>query len=210
MLKKVIAGWNAAPGAPANWDPAKDGDCGALPIRYWPRTAKLDGSGPRIQWCESAWEPTPKELDLLNAGGQIVLRVWGWQVPVAIYTEPLHTDGDTSREPALPPKPFEVSTDTYQEIRRLLLKDGVVGTFDVANGRETMELSGVTLVARSADRPATPMTIDARMDRGEPERLAFRVKALRELVELALSTQIPAGLRGLLEDGLRLDDSRTT
>lgn len=54
------------------------------------------------------------------------------------------------------------------------------------------------------------MTIEARMDRGEPERLAFRVKALRELVELALSTQIPAGLRGLLEDGLRLDDSRNT
>lgn len=147
MLKKVIRGWNAAPGAPANWNPEKDGDCGALPIRYWPRDGKLDGSGKRIQWCESAWEPTPKELEALNAGGQVVLRVHGWQVPVALYVE-RYTD---EPDPTLTPKPFEVSAETYQEIRRLLLQDGVVGMFDRENGRETMELSGVTIVARSAD-----------------------------------------------------------
>ncbi len=82
MLKKVIAGWNAAPGAPANWDPVRDGECGALPIRV---NTRKDGS---IYFCESAWEPTPEELQWLNDGGQLVLRVIGWQVPVALYVEP--------------------------------------------------------------------------------------------------------------------------
>ncbi len=35
----------------------------------------------RAPWgdCESAWEPTPEELALLNAGASIVLRVYGGQ-----------------------------------------------------------------------------------------------------------------------------------
>lgn len=86
MLKKVIRGWNAAPGAPEGWKPERDGACGALPIRVFPPIAT---SGlVRVQYCESAWEPTPDELALLNAGGQLVLRVHGWQVPVALYLEP--------------------------------------------------------------------------------------------------------------------------
>ena len=80
MLKRVITGWNAAPGAPANWDPERDGDCGALPIR-------VARDGDRVAWCESAWEPTPQELEMLNAGGSLILRVCGWQVPVALYVE---------------------------------------------------------------------------------------------------------------------------
>ena len=86
MLKKVIAGWNAAPGAPKGWNPARDGDCGVLPIRVSP-SAALKTSVP-VQMCESAWEPTPAELEMLNAGGQVVLRIMGWQVPVALYVEP--------------------------------------------------------------------------------------------------------------------------
>ena len=86
MLKKVIKGWNAAPGAPKNWNPTKDGDCDALPIRVFPPKA-LEGTV-LVQHCESAWEPTPRELEWLNAGGQVVLRVVGWQVPVALYVEP--------------------------------------------------------------------------------------------------------------------------
>lgn len=87
MLKMVIAGWNAAPGAPRDWDPARDGECVALPIRLFPPGALRDPEVP-VQWCESAWEPTPQELDWLNRGGQLVLRVVGWQVPVALYVEP--------------------------------------------------------------------------------------------------------------------------
>ena len=84
---------------------------------------------------------------MLSAGGQVVLRVWGWQVPVALYVE-RYTDAP---DPSLTPKSFEVSAETYQEMRRLLLQDGVVCMFDRENGRETMELSGVTIVARPAD-----------------------------------------------------------
>lgn len=34
---------------------------------------------------ESAWEPTPRELELLNAGHSVVLRVVGGMPPVALY-----------------------------------------------------------------------------------------------------------------------------
>ncbi len=96
MLKKVIAGWVCAPGAPPGWNPERDGDCGALPIRVFPRSA-LDGKHP-LQYVESAWEPTPAELEQLNAGGQVILRVWGWQVPVALYVEPLPPEAQLSPE----------------------------------------------------------------------------------------------------------------
>ena len=84
----VIAGWTHAPGAPRDWNPAVHGDCGALPIRVQPY-------GTDAIMCESAWEPTPTELALLAAGGHVVLRVIGWQVPVALYVEPPpHDDAD--------------------------------------------------------------------------------------------------------------------
>lgn len=81
MISKHISGANAYPGAPEGWQPEKDGSCGHLAVR-------VTKEGDRIGHCESAWEPTPKELEMLNAGGQIVLRVIGWQVPVALYVEP--------------------------------------------------------------------------------------------------------------------------
>lgn len=82
MLTKRIAGANAYPGAPKGWNPEKDGSCGHLAVRMFQREDQT------VAYCESAWEPTPKELEMLNAGGQIVLRVVGWQVPVALYVEP--------------------------------------------------------------------------------------------------------------------------
>jgi hypothetical protein len=81
MMAKHIAGAVANPGAPEGWKP-EDGTCGHLPIRIF---ARNDGT---IMWCESAWEPTPQEIEWLARGGQIVLRVIGWQVPVALYVEP--------------------------------------------------------------------------------------------------------------------------
>lgn len=86
MLSKAIAGWNAAPGAPRNWNPEKDGRCGVLPIRVSPAEA-LSGTV-AVDYVESAWEPTPEELAWLNAGGQVVLRIIGWQPPVSLYVEP--------------------------------------------------------------------------------------------------------------------------
>jgi hypothetical protein len=91
MKPKMIAGANANPGAPRGWDPKKDGHCGTLPIRY---TEDADG---RIAQCESAWEPSAEELALLNAGGSVILRVIGWQVPVALYVEPADKAFQNSR-----------------------------------------------------------------------------------------------------------------
>ncbi len=84
MIPKRIAGANAYPGAPKDWVPERDGSCGHLAVRY-----SVNAERTRIVCCESAWEPTPKELAMLNAGGQVILRVEGWQVPVAISVEPL-------------------------------------------------------------------------------------------------------------------------
>lgn len=83
MTPKKIAGANAHPGAPRNWDENRDGPCGALAVRVTYNCEETLN----IKWCESAWEPTAEELAALNAGGQVILRVVGWQVPVALYVE---------------------------------------------------------------------------------------------------------------------------
>ena len=81
MEKQTIDGAIANPGAPKNWDPSV-GTCGGLPIRvFWKRDSD------DIAYVESAWKPTPEELALLNAGGNVILRVIGWQVPVSVYVE---------------------------------------------------------------------------------------------------------------------------
>lgn len=85
MLKQVIRGYHAVPGAPKNWDPSH-GSCGGLPIRLL-----IDGKG-QLYGCESAWLPTATELEQLNAGGTVVLRVVGMQPPVSLYVEPRETD----------------------------------------------------------------------------------------------------------------------
>jgi hypothetical protein len=85
MTPKAIAGANANPGAPSDWDAKRDGTCGRLPIR----AEFYDSFGQQhVKHCDSAWQPSPEELALLNAGGQVVLRVIGWQVPVSLRVEP--------------------------------------------------------------------------------------------------------------------------
>jgi len=81
MLAKRILGANHYLGAPAGWEPEKDGKCAHLAIRTQGNPRHGDG------WCESAWEPTSAELEALNAGGSIILRIVGWQPPVALYVE---------------------------------------------------------------------------------------------------------------------------
>lgn len=81
MIPRRIMGASHWLGAPADWKPGEDGDCGHLAIRTH--------GNPRFGhgYCESAWEPSPKELEHLNAGGSVILRVMGWQPPVALYVE---------------------------------------------------------------------------------------------------------------------------
>lgn len=69
MIVGMIAGATRNLGAPRDWDKAKDGPCGGLPIRDEQTTA-----GPGMT---SAWQPTPEELARLNAGASIHLTVLG-------------------------------------------------------------------------------------------------------------------------------------
>ncbi len=62
---------------PVDWNEARDGRCVDLAVR-------VNGNGD----FESAWEPTPEELAVLNAGGSVVLRIVGGQPPVMLYVEP--------------------------------------------------------------------------------------------------------------------------
>lgn len=43
--------------------------------------------------CLSAWEPTPEELAILNAGGSVILQVLGHQPPVALSAAPSVEEG---------------------------------------------------------------------------------------------------------------------
>lgn len=56
-----------------------------------------DGQGGETPYMTSAWEPTPQELAMLNAGGKLMLRVMGNQhPPVALWCEPPPAEGETS------------------------------------------------------------------------------------------------------------------
>lgn len=77
MIPRRIPGTTHVLGAPAGWDEQRDGTCGTLPIRL------VDGM------CLSAWEPTPDELAILNAGGSVILQVVGGQPPVMLWAEPI-------------------------------------------------------------------------------------------------------------------------
>lgn len=73
MLIKLIEGFEKVWGAPKNWAPEM-GACGGLP-------AKLTKTSAGPMW-ESAWEPTPEELKMLNEGGTIHLFVGAHPHPV--------------------------------------------------------------------------------------------------------------------------------
>lgn len=74
MIAKRIADFTHFLGAPAGWKP-ENGSCVGLAVRQ---------EGP--VWV-SAWEPTPAELALLNAGGSVILSVYGGQPPVSLTVE---------------------------------------------------------------------------------------------------------------------------
>ncbi len=69
-----VAGATRNLGAPRDWDPAKDGICGGLPIRDEPHS-------PGVNRMVSAWLPTPEEIALIVAGAPIYLGVLGIDHP---------------------------------------------------------------------------------------------------------------------------------
>jgi len=80
MLRRVIRGFTNVFGKPRNWAAQTDNECSDLHVRAVP-----DGE---MAVFQSAWEPTPQELDLLNKGGSVILHCWGAQIPVALTVEP--------------------------------------------------------------------------------------------------------------------------
>ncbi len=76
MIPKRIADATHFLGAPKNWRPEANGQCSHLAVRVVEDNV----------W-QSAWEPTPRELELLNAGGAVVLSIVGGQPPVALSVE---------------------------------------------------------------------------------------------------------------------------
>lgn len=77
MIPRHISNATTKFSAPPDWNEERDGPC----LDLWVRI--VDGN-----CCESAWEPSPEELAILNAGGSIVLRVVGGQPPVWLTAEP--------------------------------------------------------------------------------------------------------------------------
>lgn len=76
-----IKGANVSLGAPAGWNEDRDGPCGALPVRVT-RTPQNT-----VNHCESAWMPDALDLQALNAGHAVILRVYGGQPAVAVYVD---------------------------------------------------------------------------------------------------------------------------
>ena len=66
-------------GAPANWDPATQGECGVLPVQV-----TEDGR------CRSLWSPDVTERSKIAQGYPIALEVVGGQPPVSVYVSDAH------------------------------------------------------------------------------------------------------------------------
>ena len=72
-----ITGQTRNLGKPKDWDDAKLGPCGSLPIR----DEKFNGESAMV----SVWKPSRHELDLLNKGALVQLHVIGYvHPPVAL------------------------------------------------------------------------------------------------------------------------------
>ena len=85
MIPRRITNHTHNLGAPDGWNEKEAGKCISLAVRVVGEPKGGNG------FCESAWEPTPAELDAIKKGGSIILRIWGWQPPVSIYTERVET-----------------------------------------------------------------------------------------------------------------------
>ncbi len=81
MIRRIIKGFTNVLGKPPNWDEnIPDAECSDLHIR----ASKFADN---VWLYESAWEPTPEELRVLNEGGSVVLGIVGSQPPVRLGVE---------------------------------------------------------------------------------------------------------------------------
>lgn len=74
-----IQGATRTLGAPPDWDERRDGHCGGLPVRD-------EMFAPDLPAMTSAWFPTPEEIDAMQRGAPIYLRVIGrTHPPVSVF-----------------------------------------------------------------------------------------------------------------------------
>ncbi len=76
MTPAVIAGANCLLQPPSDWD----GEIECLPL-----AVRVEGNT-----VQSAWTPDAEVLAALNAGGFVVLTIYGGVPPVALHVEPQH------------------------------------------------------------------------------------------------------------------------
>lgn len=86
IIARRIAGATHNLGAPQGWDADRDGDCGGLWVRE--HGDARSGHG----WVESAWELTPDDIERLKEGRSLIVRIYGWQPPIALYIDPKKPD----------------------------------------------------------------------------------------------------------------------
>lgn len=82
VIARRIRGATTNLGAPANWDIRRGGYCGQLWIREHGSPRSGDG------FVESAWEITLDDIERLKEGRSLIVRIFGWQPPIAIYIDP--------------------------------------------------------------------------------------------------------------------------
>lgn len=67
MIPAVIEGHERVIGAPQNWDEAQSGKCLGLPVR----TVQSGG----MAWMQSAWRPSPEEIEAIQRGACVILSI---------------------------------------------------------------------------------------------------------------------------------------
>jgi hypothetical protein len=70
MIPGRIEGATHFLGAPAGWEEERDGHCGTLPV-----VAGVNDCG--VLCMQSCWEPTPAEIERINAGAMVTLTIIG-------------------------------------------------------------------------------------------------------------------------------------
>lgn len=66
-------------GKPRNWDDEILGECKALSVYD-----HTDDNG--LNWMISGWKPSEEELETLNSGGHVYIRIQGSEHPVIALT----------------------------------------------------------------------------------------------------------------------------
>ena len=75
MIANVIKGFTHLFGKPDRWE----GQCDTLHVRV--------GQDDGPPFCESAWVPTPEEIEQLKAGASIIIRLYAPQPVMCTYVE---------------------------------------------------------------------------------------------------------------------------